>query len=148
MTRTDPTPRSPAPQNAGGDVLHLASRRSTLRMVGTYAAISLVPVLLLGLVLGWSYRAEARQRGVAEGSSEALLVARTAVEPRLNGRPLSQGLTPDEKASMQALVRTAVRDHNILRLRLRDLAGNVVYADDGSEQGQRARGRGARGGPR
>ena len=134
MTRTDPTPRSPAPQNAGGDVLHLASRRSTLRMVGTYAAISLVPVLLLGLVLGWSYRAEARQRGVAEGSSEALLVARTAVQPRLNGRPLSQGLTPDEKASMQALVRTAVREHNILRLRLRDLAGNLVYADSGSSR--------------
>jgi diguanylate cyclase (GGDEF)-like protein len=125
-------PPIPAAPDGKPDVLRLATRRSTLRMVATYGAISLVPVLLLGLVLGWSYRAEARQRGVAEGSSEALLVARTAVEPRLIGRPLSEGLTPDEKASMQKLVGTAVREHDILRLRLRDLAGDVVYADSGA----------------
>jgi diguanylate cyclase (GGDEF)-like protein len=105
-----------------------------LRMVATYAAISLVPVIVLGLALSWSYRSEARQRGIAEGRSEALLVARTAVEPRLNGRPLSLGLTPAEKASMQTLVGSAVRDHDILRLRLRDLAGNLVYADSGSSR--------------
>jgi diguanylate cyclase (GGDEF)-like protein len=103
-------------------------------MVATYAAISLVPVIVLGLALSWSYRSEARQRGIAEGRSEALLVARTAVEPRLNGRPLSLGLTPAEKASMQTLVGSAVRDHDILRLRLRDLAGNLVYADSGSSR--------------
>jgi diguanylate cyclase len=98
----------------------------------SYAAISLVPVLLLGLLLAWSYRSEARQRGVAEGRSEALVVAQTALEPRLSNRPLSQGLTPSEKASMQTLVSKAVRQHDILRLRLRDLSGNVVYSDDGS----------------
>jgi diguanylate cyclase (GGDEF)-like protein len=103
-------------------------------MVATYAAISLVPVIVLGLALSWSYRSEARQRGIAEGRSEALLVARTAVEPRLNGRPLSLGLTPAEKASMQTLVGSVVRDHDILRLRLRDLAGNLVYADSGSSR--------------
>jgi diguanylate cyclase len=101
-------------------------------MLVSYAAISLVPVLLLGLLLAWSYRSEARQRGMAEGRSEALVVAQTAVEPRLSSRPLSQGLTPSEKASMQTLVSKAVRQHDILRLRLRDLSGNVVYSDDGS----------------
>ncbi len=33
---------------------------------------------------------------------------------------------------MQTLVSKAVRQHDILRLRLRDLSGNVVYSDDGS----------------
>jgi diguanylate cyclase len=128
------TPPTTAAKSEGRTRPHLATRRSMLRMVATYAAISLVPVIFLGLVLGWSYRNEARQRGVAEGRSEALVVARTAVEPRLAGRPLSQGLTPDERASMQALVGTAVREHDILRLRLRDLAGNLVYADNGSSR--------------
>jgi diguanylate cyclase (GGDEF)-like protein len=108
------------------------AHQSVIRMLVSYAAISLVPVLLLGLLLAWSYRSEARQRGMAEGRSEALVVAQTAVEPRLSSRPLSQGLTPSEKASMQTLVSKAVRQHDILRLRLRDLSGNVVYSDDGS----------------
>jgi diguanylate cyclase len=54
------------------------------------------------------------------------------VEPVLDGRPLSQGLSPLETTDMQRLVRTSVRSGDVLRLRLRDLAGNVVYSDDGS----------------
>jgi diguanylate cyclase (GGDEF)-like protein len=121
------------PSAAPAVIPQLATRRSMFRMVATYALISLIPVVILGLIFAWSYRNEANARGLAEGKSEALLVARTAVQPRLSGRPLSEGLSPSETAAMQDLVRTAVRDHDILRLRLRDLAGRVVYADDGSE---------------
>jgi diguanylate cyclase (GGDEF)-like protein len=106
--------------------------RSLPRLFAFYAAILLVPVLLLGLLLGASYRAEARQRGLAEGRSEALLVAQTAVEPVLDGRPLNEGISPSEKADLQRLVKHAVGNHDILRLRLRNLAGEVVFSDDGS----------------
>ena len=109
-----------------------AERFSTTRPTVIYALISLIPVLLLGVVLAASYQAEARQRGLAEGRSEALLIAQTAVEPRLSGRPLSEGLTPDELASMRALAKRAVGDHDVLRLRLRNLSGQVVFSDDGS----------------
>jgi diguanylate cyclase (GGDEF)-like protein len=102
------------------------------RLVLTYAAVTLVPVVLLGAALVVSYQAEARGRGLAEGRSEALLVAQTAVEPRLTGRPLSDGLTPDELASMKALAKRSVGDHDVLRLRLRNLSGQVVFSDDGS----------------
>jgi len=102
------------------------------RLFVTYALITAVPVVLLGLVLAASYRSEARDRGADVGRSEASLVAQTAVEPVLDGRPLSKGLSPTEITAMNLLVRRAVGDHNVLRLRLRDLAGNVVYSDDGS----------------
>jgi diguanylate cyclase len=134
MARKVATRRIRAARSEHPAAPHLATRRSMVRMVATYAAISLVPVILLGLALSWSYRNEARQRGIAEGRSEALLVARTAVEPRLMGRPLSEGLSSGERASMQALVGSAVREHDILRLRLRDLAGELVYADNGSSK--------------
>ena len=101
-------------------------------MVATYGAISLVPVLLLGLVLSWSYRAEARQRGVAEGRSEALVVAQTAVEPRLTGRPLSQGLTPGERAPCRRWSARPYANTTSCACGSRDLAGDVVYADDGA----------------
>jgi len=91
-----------------------------------------VPVLVLGVVTSAGYRSAARQRGVAEGRSEALVVAQTAVEPTLDGQPLSLGLTTTEQADMRRLVARAVGDHDVLRLRLRDLAGNVVFSDDGS----------------
>jgi diguanylate cyclase (GGDEF)-like protein len=107
-------------------------RESTVKLFATFAVIMLVPVVLLGLVLATSYRREADRRGLAQGQSEAVLMAQTAVEPILDGRPLSQGLNPSETADMQRLVRTAVRSGDVLRLRLRDLEGNVVYSDDGS----------------
>ncbi len=102
------------------------------RLFVTYAAITAVPVVLLGLTLGASYRTEAQDRGISVGRSEALLVARTAVEPVLDGRPLSQGLSPSETVAMRHLVTRAVGDHDVLRLRLRNLAGYVVFSDDGS----------------
>jgi diguanylate cyclase (GGDEF)-like protein len=132
MMPPDNSPVQAAAQTSRGNGEGPTAHQSVIRLLVSYAAISLVPVLLLGFILAWSYRSEARQRGLAEGRSEALVVAQTAVEPRLSGRPLSQGLTANEKASMQTLVSKAVRQHDILRLRLRDLSGNVVYSDDGS----------------
>ena len=98
----------------------------------TYAVISLIPVVLLGVVLAASYNSQARQRGVAEGRSEALLIAQTAVEPQLSGRTFSEGLTSAEKASLTILTKRAIGDHHLLRLRLRNLSGQVVFSNDGS----------------
>jgi diguanylate cyclase (GGDEF)-like protein len=102
------------------------------RMFAVYAAASLVIVVALGFALAASYRTEARHRGVAEGRSEALLVAETAVEPILDGRPLAAHLSPAETSQLDRLVARSVRSGTVLRLRLRDLAGNVVFSDDGS----------------
>ncbi len=109
--------------------------RSLLRIFAIYAVTSLAMVAALGFVLAGSYRSEARQRGVAEGRSEALLVAETAVDPLLDGRPLGDRLSPGETRDLDRLVAQSVRRHNVLRLRLRDLAGNVVFSDDGSGYG-------------
>jgi diguanylate cyclase (GGDEF)-like protein len=105
---------------------------SPVKLFLTFALIMLVGVVLLGVVLAASYRREATRRGLAQGRSEAVLVAETAVAPRLDGRPLSLGLSPTETLDMNRLVHSAVRSHDVLRLRLRDIAGDVVYSDDGS----------------
>jgi len=107
-------------------------RESAVKLFVIFAVIMLVPVVLLGLVLAANYRQEADRRGLAQGQAEASLMAQTAVEPILDGRPLSQGLSLSETADMQRLVRTSVRTGAVLRLRIRDLAGNVIYSDDGS----------------
>jgi diguanylate cyclase (GGDEF)-like protein len=111
------------------------ARRSTVRLFAIYAVAALIPVLVLGVVLAISFRDAANQRGLAQGRSEAALIAHTAVESQLDGRPLGDGLSVAEHTAMERLVARAVRTGDVLRLRLRDLAGNVVFSDDGSGLG-------------
>jgi diguanylate cyclase (GGDEF)-like protein len=96
----------------------------------TYAIVGAVLVVVLGLLLASTYRTEAQRRGVAEGRAEALLIAETAIDPILGGRPLSAGLTPRETVALDALVNKAVRSGDVLRLRLRNLHGTIVFSDD------------------
>jgi diguanylate cyclase (GGDEF)-like protein len=110
----------------------LTAPRSTARLFALYAVISLVPVLVLGLVLALSLQGEARKRGLAEGRSEAALVAQTAVSPLLDGRPLSRGISAAEKTRLSRLAAQSIGERKLLRLRVRDLAGQVVFSDDGS----------------
>jgi diguanylate cyclase (GGDEF)-like protein len=107
-------------------------RATTLRLFAAYAVVSLVPVLVLGLVLAHAIRHQAGRRGLAEGRSEAALVAQTAVEPQLGGQPLARGLTATDLLALRRLVKRAVVERHILRLRVRDLSGRVVFSDDGS----------------
>jgi len=108
-------------------------RHSLLRLWATHAAISLVPVVILGAVLGMSYRSEARRRGVAEGRSEAQLIAQTSIEPFLADRPLrTADMSAAERQGLQTIVSQAISTGSVLRLRIRDLTGHVVYSDDGS----------------
>ena len=111
------------------------SDRSTWRLFLLYAAASLVPVLLLGLVLSFALNAEATDRGLAEGRAEASLIARTAVEPLLEGRALTESLSAEETASLSRLARRTIAAGDVVRLRVRDLSGRVVYSDDGSGYG-------------
>src|ERR1700750_2699837 len=112
-------------------------RRSHRRMFASYAAIALVTVLLLGAVLAYSFRGSADRRGLAEGLSEARLVARTAVEPLLEGHQLDRGISNDERTGLRRLTATRAAQRDVLRLRVRDLSGQVVFSDDGSGFGER-----------
>ena len=91
-----------------------------------------MPVLLLGAALAFTYRSEAKNRGLDEGKSKATLVAESGIEPVLDGRPLTEGLSPTEDTSLHKLVNLTAREGQILRLRLRDLNSKVVFSDDGS----------------
>ena len=105
---------------------------STARLFATYAAASLVLVLLLGVVMAMSLRGEAERRGLEQGLSEALLVQRTAVEAHLDGRSFYEPLSTSEAATLEVLAQHAMPTGDILRIRLRNLSGKVVWSDDGS----------------
>jgi diguanylate cyclase (GGDEF)-like protein len=99
------------------------------------ALLSVVPIVALGVVLGASYRSEARRRGIAEARAQAELIAQTAIEPFLGSGPLTTRLTSAPGSPYNTLVRVttqAIARQHVSRLRIRNLAGNVVFSDDGS----------------
>jgi diguanylate cyclase len=110
--------------------LRSAAPRSASRLFAVYAIASLVPVLVLGLVLAGSYRRDANMRGLSEGRAEAGLLARTAVAPVLSGATIGTSLTRSEASAMRQMSGTAVADGQIVRLRIRNLDGTVVFATD------------------
>jgi diguanylate cyclase (GGDEF)-like protein len=109
---------------------HLRLRASlTGRLFAIYAVLSAVPVLVLGLMLASGIRHEALQRGLDEGRNLAAVIASTAVEPLLDPLPLSAGLTPSERGRLNHLIHGPI-GRSVLRLRLRDDSGHVVFSED------------------
>jgi diguanylate cyclase (GGDEF)-like protein len=115
----------------------LSPRRAVVRQFAIYAAITFLPVFALGVVLAITFRGNATDRGLAEGRSQAVLIAQAALEPQLDGRTLGAGLSAAEQERIERLVGPAVREGHVLRLRLRSLVGRVVYSDDGSGFGDK-----------
>ena len=107
-------------------------RPSTLRLFAVYALVTLVPVIVLGAGLAISFRGIVERQGLAQGRSEATLIAQTAIESQLDDGRLTRQLSTHERTALDRLVRRAVRQRRVLRLRLRDLGGRVVFSDDGS----------------
>jgi diguanylate cyclase len=109
--------------------------RSVRQLFAVYAVVSLIPVLLLGGVLLTLIHRQGVEHGITEGRAKADLLARTSIAPQLSGRDLRAGLTSAEEESLSRSVSLAVRDQQVLRLRVRDLGGHVVFADDHSTDG-------------
>ncbi len=107
-------------------------RRRGARLFAVYAISSLIPVVILGLVLATTYRAEANRSGLSEAHRQAALLADDVVSPAIGDRPLV-GTVPSAAAPI--LVAAFARAHEsdqLLRLRVRDMSGAVVWSDDGS----------------
>ncbi|WP_017936369.1 putative bifunctional diguanylate cyclase/phosphodiesterase [Nocardioides sp. Iso805N] len=103
---------------------------SPARQLLTYGVLILIPVMVLGVCLSLSMRGTAKSRGLSEARLAAVLVAQTAVAPQLDGRPLSAGMSSNERDAMARLAGVAVADGHLLRLQLRDEQGGVVFSYD------------------
>src|SRR3954469_5437617 len=112
-----------------------STRNTARRLFVVYALVSVVPVLLLGTCLLALTHRQANVRGLSEGATEANLVARTSIAPQLGEPPLSDGLTADETAALRRTAKLSARSGDVLRLRVRDLRGRIVFSPDGAGLG-------------
>src|SRR4051794_881468 len=89
------------------------ARRSVARLFGTHALISLIPVLVLGGALLWNSRAESQRRGLAEAQDQAKLVAQAAIQPLLDGQPLSKPVSGPEQSALTNQLKRAVTENGV-----------------------------------
>jgi diguanylate cyclase len=108
---------------------------STRRLFLAYAAASLVPVAALGLGLMITLHRSADQDGLAEAKAKADLLANTAIAPQITTTDLADGLPATDVARLRHTVSEAIADGDVSRLRVRNLKAQVVFADDGSGDG-------------
>ena len=113
----------------------LPAVNSVRRLFAVYAAVSLVPVLLLGSALLLLLNSLGGDRGLAEGRAKADLIARASIAPALDGQDLRQPLSSRERAELSSRIALAVAGRDVLRLRVRNLDGVVVASDDSSGGG-------------
>jgi diguanylate cyclase (GGDEF)-like protein len=108
-----------------------AQLRPASRLFAVYALLSAVPVVALGVALDRTYRDEARQQGIDRGSEQAAVIEEMAVSPALSGADLTEGLSRGERERLSKATDLAVYSGSVLRLRLRDFDGRVVFSDNG-----------------
>jgi diguanylate cyclase (GGDEF)-like protein len=103
-------------------------RRSAAKLFAAFAALALVPVLALGFVLALQSKAEAEHRGMNQGRAEAQVFARIVAETVLDGSPLVGTISTAESDRLRSFADSELRRGDIVRLRLRDMDGRVVFA--------------------
>jgi diguanylate cyclase (GGDEF)-like protein len=116
----------------GGPLARAATAR---RLFLVYVAVTLVPVLLLGSVLFVLLTREGNSRALAEARAKASLIAQSVIAPLLGDADLRRPLTATEQADLVRSVSSSIHDRAVLRLRLRNLDGVVIFSDDGTAGG-------------
>ncbi|HTC68797.1 MAG TPA: EAL domain-containing protein, partial [Acidothermaceae bacterium] len=104
--------------------------RRGVPLFAVYAAASLVPMVALGAVLAITYRADTNNSAMAEARSQASLLANDVVGPQLGATPLHGAIPAAAGPTIAAVFNRASGENRLLRLRIRDMTGEVVWAND------------------
>jgi diguanylate cyclase (GGDEF)-like protein len=105
----------------------VVARAHGLRLFAWYALATALPVVLLGAALSHMYQAQIDRHALDQAVAEARAIATAGVEPHLAGHDLGATLQPQERAAVAGAVGRLLTSGSVLRLRLRDRDGSVVF---------------------
>jgi len=108
----------------------IAARLPRLSLLGKFALVSLIPIVLLGLVLAKTLQVQIRNQALTSARQLAALVAKLDIQPQLKPDDLSQGLTQARLQRLDQALHAGLVGEEIARVKIwsRDLL--VVYSDD------------------
>ena len=93
-----------------------------------FVAVGLVLASVLAVLTGWFSQRAARQEAVSDAESTTELLARTVVVPALASGSLVT--TAAELDRFDRLIRRRLRGADVLRVKVWDASGTIVYSDE------------------
>jgi len=105
-------------------------RRETLVPLIRFGLLALIPVMLLGAVLAHELNVDVQQRYLDTERSSAMLIAQVGIQPLLNEQQMYRGMTADEIAQTDHRLQSASVNQEVVRLKVWNAAGTVVYSDN------------------
>ena len=106
------------------------------RLLGKFALASLVPIVVLGVVLGHVLRGEIRQRALGNARQAAQLIEQSLVQPKLSAAGLRIGLGRRPIQALDRALEPILVGKQIARIKVWNLQDRVVYASDHSIMGR------------
>jgi signal transduction histidine kinase len=101
-------------------------------LVGTFALLSLIPTVLLGLILAGNLRSQIRARALDNAAQAAQLVTRLGVQPLVSPSDLTDGLSPERLQAVDRALRTNLLGREVASVRIWGEDARVVYSEDHS----------------
>ena len=105
-------------------------RIARLPLLGRFSVLSLLGVALLGLAVGTALHARIRHRALADARRLAVAVARTGAQSALTRADLRAPVDPARATELDARLARPLAAVGVLRAKVFNAAGQVVYADD------------------
>ncbi|MDX6668735.1 MAG: hypothetical protein QOK04_2115 [Solirubrobacteraceae bacterium] len=115
----------------------MRGRLAKASLIGKFSLMSLIPIVLLGVVLGQSIQSRLRARAVDDARRSAELIARIAIQPRLTPTDLRGVLAPDRILDLDAVLHQPSVRKDLVRVKIWSADTRVVYSDDHAIIGRR-----------
>ncbi|MFN2627509.1 MAG: putative bifunctional diguanylate cyclase/phosphodiesterase [Gaiellaceae bacterium] len=99
-------------------------------LLGKFAIVSLILIVLLGLALAHVLRGEVRQRALADARQSAVLLEQSLVQPRVSADDLGTGLSGRRIDALDRALEASLAGKQIARIKIWNRDERVAYASD------------------
>lgn len=91
-----------------------------------------MPVVVLGVVLGYELNADVQQRSLQTARTSATVIAQVGIQPLLNAGQMTGGMSPAEVAEVDRKLQGAAVSDEVERIKVWNRSGAVIYSDNHS----------------
>jgi signal transduction histidine kinase len=112
-------------------------RLARVGLLGKFAILSLIPMVLLGVVLADTFSERIRRRALENATGAATLVAQLGIQPLVSPDSLREGLTPAQLEALDDAVRTGLLGKEVVRVKIWSRDHRILYSDQHDLIGRR-----------
>src|SRR5947209_384447 len=103
-----------------------------------FSVLSLAVLLCIGLGLGWLLDQQMEHSALVQQANEVAVVIDSVLGHHLTAQDVDNAEQPGERVRWQSLARRLLgADHHLVRIKVWDDSGRVVYSNESAQVGQR-----------